>query len=136
MTAGRAGSSAKAILERAAVFTDPFYSTESLLPTALAKIKAVDGPESIVAGYMDRYGLTYEEGAAWERSGLAMWTSLEAEWAVFGPSPALVDRLAILFPFADVRIWLDGGGLEWVSTVEFRDYVLDLYAEWKSEEAT
>lgn len=126
----------QAIMERGSVFTEPFFSSESLLPTTLAKIKAVDGPETMAAAYMDRYGLTYEEGVAWTRHKLAAWTSLEAEHAVFGPSPGLSDRIRILFPFPDQQVWLNGDGLDWLSTAEFRDYVLDLYAEWESERLT
>ncbi|MEN8375677.1 MAG: hypothetical protein ABFS34_09535 [Gemmatimonadota bacterium] len=126
----------QAILDRAAVFTEPFISSESLLPTTLAKLTAVDGAESVVAAYMDRYDLTYEEGAAWTRHKLATWTSLEAEYAVLGPSTGLRERIRILFPFPNERIWLTGGGLDWLSTAEFRDYVLDVYAEWESDHPT
>lgn len=126
----------QAILERAAPFTQPFFSTESFLPTTLAKIKAVDGTSSMIAAYMDRYGLTHQEASAWWRHQLAIWTSLEAEYAVFGPSPALGDRLSILFPYPDVQIWIEMGSLAWLSTGEFRDYVLGLYAEWESERPT
>ena len=52
----------QAVLDRAATLTQPFLG-ESSVPEILGKIKAVDGPEPAVQAYMDRYALTYEEGA-------------------------------------------------------------------------
>ena len=54
-----------------------------------AKIKDVDGPEPEVAAYMARYDLTYEEGAVWHRHIVSLWTSLEAEYTVFGDPKSL-----------------------------------------------
>lgn len=118
----------QAILQRGAAFTDPFLS-ESAAPTVLAKIKAMDGPEPAVAAYMDRYDLTYEEGAVWLRHIHSLWTSLEAEFAVLGESAELEQRIRILLPFPDVVIWFENGGPDWLSTPGFRDYVQRLRAE-------
>ncbi len=119
----------QSILSRSAAFTEPFFS-ESLAPSVLAKIKAVDGAEPIVAAYMDRYNLTYEEGAVWSRHLLSLWSSLETEYALFGPSPGLSDRIRILLPFPDEQLWIEHGGLVWLSTPEFQRYVEGLRAEF------
>lgn len=118
----------QAILQRGAAFTDPFLS-ESAAPAVLAKIKAVDGFEPAVGAYMDRYDLTYEEGALWLRHVLSLWTSLEAEYAVLGESAELGQRIKVLLPFPDQQIWFENGGPEWLSTPGFRDYIERLRAE-------
>lgn len=118
----------QAILQRSAAFTGPFLS-ESVVPAVLAKIKAVDGPEPAVEAYMDRYSLTYEEGAVWERHIFSVWTSLEAEYAVFGESEELEQRIRMLLPFPDNVIWFENGGPDWVSTPGFRDYIERLRAQ-------
>ncbi len=117
----------QAITERGSAFTDPFLS-ESQAPAVLAKIKAVDGPEPLVRAYMDRYDLTYEEGAVWSRHVLSLWTSLEAEFAVLGASDELGGRIQILLPFPDIELWFEHGGPEWLSTPGFRSYIESLRA--------
>lgn len=117
----------QAIAERGTAFTEPFLS-ESMAPSVLAKIKAVDGPEPLVQAYMDRYDLTYEEGAVWTRHVLSLWTSLEAEFAVLGTSDELRGRIQILLPFPDQMLWFEHGGPEWLSTPGFRSYVESLRA--------
>jgi len=118
----------QAILQRGAAFTEPFLS-ESAAPEILAKIKAVDGSEPVVAAYIERYGLTYAEASVWLRHVLSIWTSLEAEYAVLGESPDLANRIQILFPFPDQEIWFDNGGPDFLSTPQFRDYVERLRAQ-------
>ena len=118
----------QAVLERGAAFTEPFLS-ESQAPTVLAKIKAVDGPEPLVVAYMDRYDLTYEEGALWERHMMSLWTSLEAEYAAFGDSQELESRIQILLPFPDQVLWFENNGPAWLSTPGFRSYIVRLRAE-------
>ena len=78
---------------------------------------------------MERYDLTYEEGALWSRYQNSIWTSLEAEYAVLGESDELSDRIRILIPWADVDLWFENGGPEWLSTPEFRSYIERLRAE-------
>jgi hypothetical protein len=118
----------QAILDRGAAFTEPFLS-ESAAPTVLSKIKAVDGPEPLVQAYMERYDLTYEEGALWSRHQHSIWTSLEAEYAVLGESDELSNRIRILIPWADTDLWFENGGPEWLSTPGFRGYIERLRAE-------
>jgi hypothetical protein len=117
----------QAIAERGAAFTEPFL-LESMVPGVLAKIKAVDGPEPVVQALMDRYNLTYEEGAVWTRHIFSTWTSLEAEFAVLGASDELGGRIQILLPFPDIELWFEHGGSDWLSTPGFRDYVEGLRA--------
>jgi hypothetical protein len=118
----------QAVFQRGAAFTAPYLS-ESRAPAILAKIKAVDGVEPVVAAYMERYDLTYEEGAVWLRHVFSIWTSLEAEYAVLGESPDLAHRIQLLFPYPDQEIWLDNEGTSFLSTPRFRDYVERLRAE-------
>ena len=79
----------RAIVERADALLQPFLS-ESQVPSILAKIKAFDEPEPVAQAYVERYGLTYEEGAVWLRHVTSVWTSLEAEYFRIG-SPGLTD---------------------------------------------
>ena len=118
----------QAILQRGAAFTDPFLS-ESQLPSVLATVKTVDGIEPIVDAYMDRYDLTYEEGAVMARHVWSLWTSLEAAYAVLGETEELGQQIRILLPFPDQEIWLEHGGPDWIGTPGFRDYVQRLRAE-------
>jgi len=118
----------QAIIQRGAAFQEPFVS-ESSVPAILAKIKAVDGPEPLVTAYMDRYGLTYEEAAIWNRHVWSVWTALEAEYAVLGESPELSQKIRILLPFPDVEVWFEHGGADWYNTPGFREYVERLRAE-------
>ena len=112
----------QAIVQRGQAFTEPFLS-ESTAPAVIAKIKAVDGSEPVVDAYMERYGLTYAEGAVWLRHTFSIWTSLEAEYAVLGESEDLSQRIRILLPFPEQEIWFEHGGPEFLSTPGFKAYI-------------
>ena len=62
----------------------------------LAKVKAVDGREPNVAGFMEAYGLTEGEGASFTRMLGRIWGGLEADFLYSGPAlvePSIRDLL-------------------------------------------
>lgn len=118
----------RAFLERNATLAQPFLS-DSELPAVLAKIKSVDGPEPLEESYMRRYELSYSEAAIWTRHIVALWTTLEAEYALLGHSEGLRDRIRLLLAYPDQALFFDGGGLDWLSSSDFRSYVERVAAE-------
>jgi hypothetical protein len=118
----------QAFIERNATLTQPFLR-DSELPAILAKIKSVDGAEPLNEAYIQRYELGYDEAAIWIRHVLAIWTTLEAEYALLGDSEGLKSRIRLLLAYPDQELWYDGGGLDWLSSSEFRSYVERVAAE-------
>ncbi|MEJ2320142.1 MAG: hypothetical protein P8Y21_12485 [Gemmatimonadales bacterium] len=115
----------QAVRERSAALNDA-YVRSPLIPSILAKIKEVDGPEPGETVLMDRYGLSYEEAAIWGRYLSQIWTGLEAEYLSDGPSPELRDRIQLLFLFPDAQVNWDFGAAPQVQDLKFREYVAKL----------
>lgn len=112
----------QAIMQREAPLTEHFLG-ESPLPNILAKMKAVDGAEPIVQLFMDRYGLSYEEGVVWTRHATSVWVSMAAEYALLGESEALAQQIRALLGEVDHRIWWENGGPARLGHPAFVSYV-------------
>jgi hypothetical protein len=114
----------QAVRERSAALSEA-YVRSPLIPSILAKVKEVDGPEPAETALMDRYDLSYEEAAIYGRFLGQILTGLEAEYLSVGPSPGLRDRIQLLFLFPDVRLNWDAGAPV-VQDEKFREYVAKL----------
>ncbi|MBC2839849.1 hypothetical protein [Robiginitalea sp. SC105] len=99
------------------------YINSPLIPSILAKIKQVDGPEPGEANLMNRYNLTYEEAAIYGRYTTEIMSGLEAEYIQAGPSQGLIERVQLLFLFPDIYIAWDNGYFPQIQSIEFKDYV-------------
>ncbi len=95
---------------------------ESDLSAILAKIKAVDGPDSNIVPFMEAYELTYSEAALWERHLWYVWEVLEAEYVANGPSETLDNTVLSLLIARDVQLYVENSGGIRFST-EFRRYI-------------
>ena len=112
----------QAIMQREAPLTEHFLG-ESPLPSILAKIKAVDGPEPTVQPFIERYGLSLEESVAWTRHVQSVWNAMAAEYAILGESEMLAQRINGLLGAADHLLWLETGGARRLGDPDFAAYV-------------
>lgn len=116
----------QAVLDRTAAFNTAFLEG-SALPTILTKIKAVDGFEPVEQALAARYDLDYQEAVRWTRHLAVLWTVLESDFRVNGPSPALEGIAWGLLGSADNQLYWDQGAPQ-VTSGEFRGYVAGLRA--------
>ena len=86
----------------------------------LAKVKAVDGRESLVAAFMNKYNLTEVEAAAWNRHLYLIWYSIEADFYYSGPE-FVEDLVHALIPYPDARTYWDNNKV--FHSEEFVNYV-------------
>lgn len=98
------------------------FTNSQLIPSILAKIKAVDGSEPMEVNFMNHYNLTYEEAAIWARYLAEIFAGLEAEFLRDGQSQDLQERIQLYFIFPDCILFWDSGHAQ-VQNEEFVEYV-------------
>lgn len=111
----------EAVLDRTAAFNTAFLEGLAL-PAILTRIKAVDGFEPVEQELAARYDLDYQEAVRWVRHLAVLWTVLESDFRVNGPSPALEGIAWRLLGSADNQLYWDQGAPQ-VTSGEFRGYV-------------
>lgn len=111
----------QAVMDQAAAVNAPFVE-ESPLPSIMAKIKAVDGPDPAVSAFVDRYDLSYEEAVRWIRHLSLIWIGLEADFVASGPTARLERTTQGLLQGEDNRLFWEVGAPQ-VGDRDFREYV-------------
>jgi len=91
---------------RSAEWDSRILIESAVLGETLAKIKSVDGVEPPLQAYMDRYGLTYRQAAAWGRYQYLNWESLAATFNQHGPSEQLASTIRSLASWPDQQMFL------------------------------
>jgi hypothetical protein len=110
-------------LDRANSQTSPFFDSE--LATILDKIKSQDGPDPNILLFVEAYGLSYREAIIWERHLQYVWSVLEAEFDVDGPSASLENTILSLLISRDNQLYVQAtSGFRFGE--EFQAYVADL----------
>ena len=118
----------QALVERANTLYSP-YLGESQIPTILAKVKRVDGPEPLEEVFIERYDLSYEEAAIWSRYLGTIWNGLEADYTLLGESEDIANRIRLFLErFPDIRLWWEHAS-PLLAGPEFRVYVERLRSE-------
>lgn len=110
----------QAVMDRAAVVNAPFLG-ESQLPSIIAKIKAVDGPDPAVSAFVEQYDLSYEEAVRWTRHLSLIWIGLEADFIASGLSPRLERTTRGLLQSEDHQLFWEMGAPQ-VADQKFREY--------------
>lgn len=115
---------------RAAEWDAAVFLQSDVLAEALSKIKAVDGIEEGIQNLMDRYDMSYEQAAAWNRYLTLNWAGLQAEFLYRGRTERLDQRIRRNLQWPDQQILMRGVfGEPWSPFhEEFDDYVVSLLA--------
>ncbi len=79
------------MLDRTEAFNSPFLG-DTVMPSILTRIKAVDGFEPVEQALVERYDLSYQEAVLWVRHLAVLWTVLEADYRVNGRTASLEGR--------------------------------------------
>lgn len=116
----------QAVLDRTEAFNSPFLG-DTVMPSILTRIKAVDGFEAMEQALVERYDLTYQEAVLWVRHLAVLWTVLEADYRVNGRTPALEGVAWSLLGSPDNQLYWDHGAPQ-VTSGEFRGYVAGVRA--------
>lgn len=116
---------------RAAEWDAAVFLQSDVLAEALTKIKAVDGIEEGIQELMDRYDMSYEQAAAWNRYLVLNWAGVQADYLYHGRSKELDQRILHNLQWPDQAILIRPVfGQTWSPFhPDFNDYVLTLLAE-------
>ena len=116
----------QANLERSAGINASFLTSPDLA-RILAKVKVVDGLESLTQAYSERYDLSAEESIVWSRHLGIIWSGIEADYLYSGSSDTLDRYIDDLLSFPDEQIHWEHSKV--LYDEDFRSYVEGIRAD-------
>jgi len=104
----------------------PFTSGPEL-PQAYERVKEVDGWETSIQAFMERYDMEPAQAIAWTRFLTLNWGRIEADYLTIGPSEQLAAQIKGLITFPDNVLFWDTRGRSF--DAKFMDYVERLLSD-------